>query len=162
MGDRVLKSVRPHCVAESTATDVPGDKLGCHFTHTLQYPRTQPTLERLNPPLYNCNLINTPSLKPTMTAGAVCLSRFVWTVLSSSPWYHFCPTPALISLCAQVLQFPMKVVVTAHTDLRKHIGLVIPNLTVDCLLTSQSPVEILRSCLNNFFCSKREKVIVMG
>lgn len=48
-------------------------------------------------------------------------------------------------------------VVTAHADLKKQIGLVIPSLTVDCLLTSQSPMEILGSCLNNFSAVKEKK-----
>jgi len=46
---------------------------------------------------------------------------------------------------------------TAHADLKKQIGLVIPSLTVDCLLTSQSPVEILGSYLNNFSAVKGKK-----
>lgn len=89
VGDTFLKSVRSHCVPESAATDVTGDKLDCHFTHTLQYPWNWPMLERLNPPLYSCNLINTVSLKYTTTAGAGYLSVFVWTALSSSTRYRY-------------------------------------------------------------------------
>lgn len=153
-----MKSVRSHCVAGSVATDVTGDKLDCHFTQT-PVPLKPTNVRKIKSFLRQLQSDKHSILKYTRLQE---LSTYQGLFGLHYPALldtitSFCPTPGLISLCAQVLQFPVKVVVTAHTDLKKHIGPVIPSLTVDCLLTSQSPVEILRSCLNNFSAVKEKK-----